>query len=652
MTIVRKLFSKGQIGTARIKNRMVMTAMTLGYAELSGEASEEMIRYYEERAKGGVGMIVTEIFRVNDEHGKALPRQVSLAGIASQKSLRKLTDVVHKYDTRIFAQLHHGGNTNSPELNGGVIYSASDVPSPSGIIPTPFTTEQIQELIGQFIKAAVLAKMAGLDGVELHGAHGYLISQFMAEHYNHRTDQYGGSFENRMRFPAEIIAGIKSACGGDFPVIVRMNGEEYLEGKQEGTITQAVGKQIAKEMEAAGADALDVSVSSYFSSQTAIEPYSYPAGWRRNITQGIKQSVTIPVIGTNTIKEPEFAEQLLQDDVSDFVGLGRSLLCDPQFANKAGQGRSDEIRKCLGCLYCFESLLGKGASRCAINPVLGRDEYLSSLEPAAEALPVAVVGGGPAGMEAALTLARRGYKVTLYEKEKELGGSLNAADKVADYKNKITKFRDTQKRQLELAGVEVRLGVEATPETVKESAPAGVFLALGADQIVPPLPGISGEHVCLATDVLEGKVIPQGVCTIIGSGLTGLETAEFLLDRGYEVNVVEMQEKIGPGIYPVILMDIMGRLGKAGLYPGHKLTAVEAKQVLTEQTAAQETVAIPADTVILALGVSPHKDLATAYDEVFDRVVVIGDAKAGGRIYQAVRDGYIAGAGFTPLQHG
>lgn len=642
------LFQKGQIGPMRLKNRIVMPAMTMGFAGLNGEVTETLIRHYEERAKGGVGLIVTEIFKVNEEHGNAFPRQVSVATPLQHMKLREMVTRVKQYGTKIVAQLHHGGNTNMPELNGGVIYSASDVPTITQIVPTPFTTEQVEELVQAFIRGAKICQDAGFDGVEVHGAHGYLLGQFMSEYYNKRTDKYGGSFENRMRFTTEIIEGIRKTCGDQFAVLVRISAEEYLSGFQEGTITLEEGVKIAQAMEAAGAHAIDVSVCNYFSSQTAIEPYSYPAGWRKNVTQAVKDAVSVPVIGTNTIKDPAFANQLLVDGVSDFVAVGRGHLVDPEWVKKTYEGREDEIRKCIGCLYCFESLTTYGTARCTVNSKLGLYSAFDHVRKVKDEKKIAVVGGGPAGMQAASVLGKRGYKVTLYEKDSVLGGTLNVADKVDDYKFLITDLSKTLQREVELAGVKVKLNTEATPELLKDKGFKNVILAIGGTPYVPNIPGIDRENVYLANDILTGIAKAQGKTVVIGSGLTGLEVAEKLSHDGFETSIVEMMDSIGPGIYPIMLMDITNRLNAKNVqyFPGHKFVSFDGSKVEVEKLATGEKVSLDADTVVLAMGVATKCEEIKPFDEAFERVDVIGDAGKYGNVYDALMCGLVVASNY------
>lgn len=633
------LTKKGKIGSVNIKNRVVQPAMAVCYGEINGEVSDRTIAYYEERAKGGVGLIITEIFVVNDKHGVAAPRQMRATSPAYVARMSKLAETVHKYDTKIFGQIHHGGNTNSPLLNNGEIFSASDVPSPSGIIPQPFTTKEVEDLVQDFINAAVVCQQAGFDGVEVHGAHGYLITQFMSSYYNKRDDKYGGSFEDKMRFATEIITGIRKACGKDFAISLRMNGDDFLEGIQEGNITQEEGLEIARYFDKLGVDALNVSCSTYFSSHTAVEPYSYQEGWRKHLAKAIKAEVSVPVIATNTIKTPEYAQQLLAEGVSDFVATGRAQLADPEWTKKAIEGRTDEIRQCIGCLYCFESLVSEGSVKCTVNPRLGSELIYDDMPMNGDNKAVAVIGGGPSGMQAATVLAKRGYDVTLFEKESSLGGVLLVGSKPM-YKDKILSLVKTLAREVELAGVNVRLNTEATPDIVAKLNPVGVFIAVGAHPIKPNIQGVDKDNVYYAEDIIDGKFKLEGSTVIVGGGLTGLETAEILLDQSDDLTLVEMLDIIGAGVYPVILNDVLGRLNKVKMMPNHKLEQITDNSVSLTEVESGKKINLPADNVVISLGVAPNSDIVDLFSEKFDRTVVIGDASQGVNIYDALKDGY------------
>ncbi len=640
-----KLLTKGTIGPVRLKNRVVQTAMAVGYSELNREVSERLIRFYEERAKGGVGLIITEVVCINEKHGIGTLRQMHATSLRYLLGMTQLTDTIHKYGTKIFAQLHHGGNTNKPYLNSGELVSASNVPCAGGEVPRPLTTEEVQSLVGDFVNAAVLCKQAGFDGAEIHGAHGYLITQFMSGFYNKRTDQYGGSFENRMRFPEEIIRGIRAACGKNFAISLRMNGDDFLEGIQEGNLTLDDGVRIAKHMENAGVDVLNVSCATTYSGYTIVEPYFYPADWRRHVTKAIKDAVKIPVIGTNTIKSPEFAEQLLEEGISDFVGIARALLSDPEWSNKAAQGRSDEIRKCVGCMSCFESLITTASVRCGLNPRTGNELIYDSMKKDGKGQAVAVIGGGPAGMQAAMTLSERGYTVTLYEKSGQLGGTLNLADKPS-FKDKLEILKDTMVRQMEVAGVNVCLNTQATPELVSRLDPVGVFLASGAQPICPRIDGIDHSNLHFAEDVLDGKVQLHGKVAVIGSGMTGLETAEILQNQGCKVSVVEMLPTIGPGIFSVLQIAAVKRLKDTDFYAGHRLEAIDDTGAVLLKLETKETIHLDADHIVLSLGVAPSKEIVAAFDEKFSRVIVLGDANRGGKISNAIKDAYTQAVAF------
>ena len=651
---MKKLFQPGYIGKCLIKNRVVMTAMTTGYAAADGKPTEQLCRYYEERARGGVGLIVTEIFCVNREHGRALGNQLYALDANNIPALAQMVTRVHKYGTKIFAQLHHGGSTNMPQLNGGKLYGPSAIPNVSGIVPEAFTLEQIEELKQQFIMTAAMCKAADFDGVELHGAHGYLLCEFLSASANQRTDQYGGSVENRCRLIIEILQGIKAVCGPDFPVAVRVSVDEY-DPDHPGSITLPEGIEICRRIEAAGADALDVSCGNYFSKfGENIEPYSYEQGWRKANTKAVTEALTIPTIGINTIKTPELAEQLLEEGVSDFMGVGRGHIADPEWVRKAKTGRSKEIHKCIGCLYCFESLTGCGYVRCSVNPRAGREAcFAEAPEKNGGGRPVVVVGGGPAGMQAATVLAQRGFAVTLFEKESELGGALNLADKTAPYKNKITWLRDALAIEMEKAGVRVMLNTPATVEAIAALQPVGVFVAGGAKQVQSPLPGIDKANVAQAYDVITGKVQPTGKVAIIGGGLTGLETAELLIRSGKveSISIVDMLPQIGMGMYPVIFIDVVRQYGTfpVELLSGHALAAVTDSGVALTCVADGAAVEKQADWVVLAMGLKPDMELRGKLEAAFDNVIPLGENEtAPGRIASSLSSGYIAAFGFDP----
>lgn len=643
------LFKKGKIGPLTIKNRAVMSPMGTEYANHDGTASDRFIAYYTERARGGIGLIINEYTGVDDETSRPANNQIFISRDYHIAPLERLAEAVHAYDCKIFAQLHHGGSTSKAANTGMQAMSASDVPiAPGAPAPRPMTVEEIKRVEQKFVDAAIRLKKAGYDGVELHGAHSYLLGQFFSPYYNKRTDAYGGSFENRMRMISEIIDGIRKALGKGFPISVRICGDEMTPDVP-GTLTLEDGLAIGRFLESKGIDAINISNGSGLNGNANCDPYSYTPGWKKHVARAFKQALAIPVIATNTIKDPMFAEELLKEGVCDFVALGRSQLADPEFVNKAKAGRENHIRQCLGCMYCRERLLGNGQDiYCAINARTGREFRYPEYKKDGANRPVAVVGGGPGGMEAARVLALRGYKVTLFEKSDRLGGTLNLACKPR-FKGQIAKLIATMTADLEELAVDVRLNTEATPELVGACNPVGVFLASGAEPILPGrIPGIDQAHVCTAEAVIAGRADPAGRIALIGTGMTGLETAETLLDLGKTVTLVEMQDKVGPGIYNVILNDILGRIRKHGpeILTGHMLLAIEKDAVLLRRLGDGAEISVPADSVVLSMGVAPRKGMLEKFEAAFDRVITIGDAAQAGRIHTAIRDGFLKANAF------
>lgn len=637
-----KLFSEGKIGPLTLKNRGIMMPMATDMADKDGIVTPRQIRYYQERAKGGLAMIIHEYTGVDDIDSIPSIHNLRAARDYHISPLEELTDAVHMYDCKIIAQIHHGGATSNPNFTGRQNLAPSAVPIADGRpVPAAMTLEDIKRVQQKFIDAAVRCKKAGYDGVELHGAHGYLIAQFFSKYYNRRTDEYGGSVENRCRFLTEIITGIRAVLGS-FPILVRMCGDEMT--PVEGFLSLEEGIEIAKHLETFSIDAINISNGSARNGDANCEPFSYQPGWKKHVAKAYKEALSIPVIATNTIKDPAFAEELLREGVCDFVGLGRSQLADPAFMNKAYAGHDSEIRKCIGCLYCRERVLGGGLPiRCSLNARTAREIEFDQIRRNGNGRTVCVIGAGPAGLEAAILLAERGFHPVVLEKEDHIGGTMAIADK-PPLKDKITRFIETQGALAEKAGVEIRLNTEADTDVIAELDPAAVLVCCGAKPIVPAIPGADGPNVCLAEDVILGRAVEKGRVCVIGSGLTGLETAEMLLAQGHEeVAVVEMLPEIAPGIFPAIKNDELSRLAKAELLPGNQLTEIGEGSIVLKK-ADGSTVSKPCDTVILALGVRPDAGLVTSLKTALPGIPVrvCGDARKAGRIATAVREGYEA----------
>ena len=463
-----QLLSKGKIGSLELNNRVVMTAMGVGLANVDGTASAEIIRFYEERAIGGAGLIISEITRINDEHGVGELRQLSVTKDEHIAALRELAKKIQQHNTKLFLQLHHPGRQTFSKLIGD-----KPVVAPSAI-PCKFcrqetrelTTAEVQSLVQDFINGAKRAQAAGVDGIELHGAHGYLINQFLSPYTNKRTDLYGGSFENRLRFIAEIISGIRKECGA-FPISVRISVDEMLgaAGINEKGIELAEGIRIAQALEKMGVDAINASCGIYETGNAVVEPASYPQGWRTYLIKAVKDAVRIPVIAVNVIRKAEFAEELLARGISDFVGIGRGLLADPNWVKKIAEGREQEIRHCISCLYCFEALSKSADIKCALNPRMARELQYPECRQNGEGRTVAIVGAGPAGLESARILAMRGFKPVIFEKAAQVGGQLQLAC-IPPGKEKISWLIAGMKNELDKLG--------GQDQVVRENNTAGI----------------------------------------------------------------------------------------------------------------------------------------------------------------------------------
>ena len=489
----------------------------------------------------------------------------------------------------------------------------------------------------KFVKAAMMAKMAGMDGVELHAAHGYLLNQFMSPLTNKRTDRYGGDFVNRMRLIAEIIIGIRYACGPDFPVSVRISANEYLEGG----IDLKEGVRIARYLESLGIVSINVSCGTYATGDTIVEPYYRDECWKKDLAATIKAAVKIPVIAVNTVKNPATAEKLLEDGVCDYVALGRAQLADAEWAKKAREGKEHLIRKCMGCMFCFKAAAMGMPTICNANPNLGLETVYNedTLKKNGDGRPVAIIGGGPGGMQAALVLARRGFKPVIFEKSDRLGGSMNYACK-PPHKELVADLITTMENELKEENVEVRLNTEASVALVKELNPYGVIVATGGDPVRIPVPGADGDNVYIAQDVVSGKHTFSGKkIVVVGAGVTGLETAE-MLSKDNDVTVIEMTNNVGEALYRSVKNYLVRTLEGNGakIMTLQGLWEIKPGKVVLRHSATAFKSELDADAVVFATGVRPNKALTDEFYAAFDKVTTVGDATKPGLIGDALRE--------------
>lgn len=681
------LASPMKIGSCEIKNRIVMPPMLMGFGHFDGKPTEKLMDYYEERAKGGCGLIMTEITRVNDRTGSAAFAQLAASHDYHIEPLREMAQRIQRHGAKFFVQLHHPGRQNVGLLVGTVplsiqlekltkggygklLYKLTPkvgpllldrdiVPSsvaPSKCDPAYFAAgrvralrrKEIKQLERQFIDAAVRVYKAGCDGVELHSAHGYLLQQFLSPVTNQRNDEYGGPLENRTRFIVNILKGIKEECGKDFPVIVRLSADEcYRYIGQEGKgYTLAEGVKIAKILEANGADAIDVSSAGYDTFNYWLEPVSFEPGWRKFMAKAIKEAVSIPVLAANLIRSPEQAEEQLKEGVQDFICLGRPHIAEPHWANKVLNGEGT-VKRCICCLNCIESMQNNAYigshGECSVNPFVGHENV--PLNKNGNGKKAVVIGAGPAGLTAADLLAQRGFDVSLYEKKNEVGGQINLAAAPPD-KSKTGWFTEDAVASCLENGVKIHTGKEITVAELKALNPSVVILATGSAPIKPKFDGeYNTDDVCTFEDILSGKVILENQkIALIGSGMTGLETAHFLTEKGNKVTIIEMAEKVAPGTWMQHVDDILPKLEKAGtvIKTGEKLAAIRNGYAVMENVKSGVTTTVEIDKVVLALGSRPVNNLESLLKNEGFRPIVIGDSKKVGRIADATKAAYEA----------
>ena len=525
------LFTPLKIGRIELKNRIVMPPAATHLGE------EARIDFYVARARGGVGLIQLPPGIVDPASD-----YVAAPPLYNEKSvpvLARLVDAIHSAGAVVSMQLWHGGRQLHVFDDKTIPVAPSPIPwSRSAKVPRELSIPEIEELVEKFARAAMRAKRAGVDFVELHAAHGYLISEFFSPRSNKRTDEYGGDVAGRTRFAVEIIRRIKELAGDDFPVCCRINGADNIHGG----LTLDDAKAMAPILVEAGLDLISISAGVYGSYPTIVPFVHTPSGCNVPLAEGVKSVVKVPVITAGRINDPHLAEEILVAGKADLIGMARALLTDPEFPNKAARGEFEDIRQCVACNTCIDSLYF-GPIQCPVNPALGRERELG-IVPVTEKKKVLVIGGGPAGLEAARVAALRGHEVTLYEKGQRLGGQWLLAA-APPHKQEFMELTNYQTRQLSRLGVTVKLGKEVSTTLVEELKPDVVIVATGAVPLELPIPGIELGKVVTAWDTLQGNSRAGSSVMVVGGGNVGLETAHFLAEQGKKVTVIEMLRRVG-----------------------------------------------------------------------------------------------------------
>ena len=637
------LFTPMKIGKCEIPNRTVVPAMVANMCPDNGLASEQYIRYHEEKAKGGWGLIITEDYRINP-HSGGYPHIAGLWNDEQVESHRKFTDRIHQYESKVFCQIYHAGRQATHFVNGGVQpVSCSPIPDPwNKEIPHELTVDEIHQIVKDFGNTAANVVKAGFDGVEIHCAHGYLLHEFLSPNCNHRLDEYGGSYLNRQRFLHEVYDAVRAAVGPDFPVMVRISAEENTEGGRKFHET----RQILKDMESWGVDAIHLSTGMYgvISSLGTVASHHQHHGWTMDFAAEAKKFIKIPIITVGRVSEPCMAEDILAEGKADFVSMGRESLTDPHWPEKAKAGKLNDIRHCVGCLQgCTASTYQGVPLYCMINPELGH-EWEYDYSPAAEPKKVIVAGGGIAGLEAARAAAIKGHKVDLYEAKDTVGGQFISAT-YPPYKADYGDYTAWVYRQVQkFDNITIHLNTELTIDIIKEAKPDKVIIATGAKAFIPELPGIHGENVVLAEDVLTGKVDTGMNVVVAGAGTIGVETAAFLGTQcKSQVTMLSKYDLIAKDYDTGIRDDMKHLLDRLFVKTIHraKIAGANEQGCLVEK--GDGIYLLPCDTVVLAIGTRAYNPLEEQIKELGIDCVVVGDAVKARQAIQAISEGFKAG---------
>jgi len=638
----KHLFEPFRFRTFEVKNRIVMPPMAIYIPSSEGFVKQRLIDYYEARARGGVGYIVVNATVISEPSGSSHPNQTRITDDKFIPGFEKLVDMIHSYDVKTTLQFYHAGRQRYGIIAGLPTLSPSGIPDPVRKDPTrAMTVEEIHELVEEYAQGARRAQEAGFDGVEIHCAHGYLLSGFLSPYQNQRTDEYGGDVWRRTRIVREILARTREVLGDDTLIQVRMNGHDYVNGGN--TLEDA--KEIAKILVAAGAEVIHVSAGMAPSGHYTFLPAAIPQGCNVYLAEGIKEAVgqDVPVIAVGAIHDPIFAEEVLARGKVDLVAIGRALFADPDWPSKTREGRLAEIRPCLRCSK--SAGVWPEDMRCTVNAAVGKEKLFEErLAPTDNPKKVLVIGAGPGGLEAARIAALRGHSVTLVDRKDRIGGKILLAMIPPDKDNQ-KRWVEYYEHELSRLGVTLELGQEATVADVQARAPDVVIIATGGTPLLPSgIRGLDNPNVVTADDVLLGKATVGDNVAIVGGSSMGVETADFILQQpGKKVLVVEMMHDILLDISHDAELALLDKLAKKDFryVASTMVTAIEQQNgslTLRVKRYAQEEVLNGFDTMVMAVGVAPNNKLGLALKKELDNVYLIGDCEAPGDYRKAVHD--------------